>query len=436
MNTRESYDIVIIGGGAAGVAALQGAVERRAAVSGGPLSLAIISEEDRLPYKRTKISKSVARGFSRDEFAIQDPEWYLAHSVRLITGRKAVSLDPERHIVLLDDGRKLAWRKLILTTGAGPRLPGDVDPGDKRVFRTHDAEDIERLREWATVHPGHRGIILGGGVLGVEVAWELHQLGHPVTVVGSAPRLLPRELDAVAADELRRLCESSGVEVFLGERDYPIGDVKGGFSLRLQGAGRETEGNFVVLAAGLAPRLELADAAGIATGRAIRVDEELKSSAEDVYAAGDCCEHSGGRVTHLWRDALRQGAVAGANAAAELLETDPELTPYRYQPFRLKCEVFGRYFFSICRPADEEEAGFESVVYRDAERYVRAYFNGRNNPSADNGSVAETLRGVVMVGDKENQQRYMSAVLEGWGRRRFEEEFLLNQLPGGSISGL
>lgn len=414
MNTRESYDIVIIGAGAAGVAALQGAVERRASAPGRPLSLAMISEEDRLPYKRTKISKSVARGFSREEFAIQDSEWFEAHSVRLITGRKAVSLDPERHIVLLDDGREVAWRKLILATGAGPRFPGAVDLAGERVFTTHDAGDIERLREWATEHPGRRGIILGGGVLGIEVAWELHKMGLGVTVVSSGPRLLPRELDADSAEELRRLCESSGVEVFLGERDYRIGNVKGGFSLTVPEAGREVEGDCVVLAAGLAPRLDLADAAGIATGRAIRVDEELKSSAEDVYAAGDCCEHPGGRVTHLWRDALRQGAVAGANAAAELLETDPELTPYRYQPFRLKCEVFGRYFFSICRPADEEETGFESVVYRDAERSVRAYFHPQGS-----------LRGVVMVGDKENQERYMSAVLEGWGRRRFEEEFLL-----------
>lgn len=442
MKSNNSYDILVIGAGAAGIAAIQGAIDHAAQTNSEKLTLAMVTEENRLPYKRTKISKTVANGFATDEFAVKDREWYEANAVSLFVGRRVVSLDPEQRSARLDDGSLLVWRKLILATGAEPRLPESVDAAAENVFCTHNATDIEDLRAWATAHPEQRGIILGGGVLGIEVAWELHQMGMAAAVVGSASRLLPRELDEESSAELLQLCRSAGVEVYLGEGDYRLRDTDEGFSLSLPVAGQTIEGGFLVLAAGLAPRLDVAREAGLEINRAVLVDEHLKTSADDIYAAGDCCEHPDGRVTHLWRDALRQGEVAGANATAELLHAEPELTAYRYLPFRLKCEVFGRYFFSLCRPPEAAAAElpapesrppetqlpgkrFDTVVYRTGGRYVRAFFR----PTAGNPRRGESapglIQGVVMVGDKENQERYMLAVHEGWSRERFETEFSL-----------
>ncbi len=407
-----------------------GGADRRAARS---LSICLVSDEDRLPYKRTKISKTMAQGFEADAFAVQSEEWYREHGVELLTGTEVTRIDPERRMAELGNGKgSITFERLILATGAGPRLP-EAEAGVRgRIHCTHDIADVEELRAAAlravAVAPAGEtphAVVLGGGVLGLEVGHDLHQLGLHVAVVDRNERPMHRELDAYAGEIVMDQCRRHGLDLYLGETDYRVGASTGSrpIEVALPRAGVTIRADVVAAALGVVPHSNLAAAAGLDTGRGIRVDRELRASAPAVLAAGDCAEHPDGRVTHLWRDALRQGAVAGANAVADILGRS-ETEPYVYEPFRLKCEIFDTYFFSLCRPSPEQNDDYGHRRYYDGPRYVHAYL--RRDGHTDSGAgVGDSARvaGVIMVNDKERHRRYEEAIREGWTIRELEEAF-------------
>ena len=455
MAEAHHVDILIIGSGAAGQAAAEAAAAARAA---RPLSICLVSNEDRLPYKRTKISKTMAQGFEVDAFAVQSANWYRDQGVELLTGTEVTRIDPDRRVAELGNGEaSITFERLILATGAAPRLP-EADAGTRgQIHCTHDIADIEELRAAAlravTAAPAGekpRAVVLGGGVLGLEVGYDLHQLGLHVAVVDRNERLMHRELDAYAGEIALEQCRRNGMDLYLGEADYEVRgapasapaatadgaepnpgparaasapDAPGPAEVVLPRAGVTIRADVVAAALGVVPHTHLAAAAHLDTGRGIRVDRELRTSHPGVFAAGDCAEHPDGRVTHLWRDALRQGAVAGANAAADILGR-PETESYVYEPFRLKCEVFGTYFFSLCRPSPDRNDDYGHRRYYDGPRYVHAYLR-RDGTAAGRPNAPDSARvaGVVMVNDKDNHKRYMQAVNEEWTIRDFEAAF-------------
>ena len=415
-----SYDIVVLGAGAAGIAAVESA-----ATAHPNRSIALLSNEDRLPYKRTKISKSFAKGFEPEQFALLEPSWFKNSGTTFLAGVEVKEVDCQKHRLLLSSGETLGWKKLVLATGARPKVPEAQADVTEALHRANAIADIEGLREAILVsNRGDGALILGDGVLALEVAQEIRTIGLPVTIVGRADKPLHRELDEHASRRLLELCKTNGVSFFLGAEGYRLGRADGGVRIQLpQGAspsGKTVTATIAVLAIGLAPRVDIAQKAGLRVNRGIVVDRYLRTSHPDVYAAGDCAEHPDGRVTHLWRDALRQGEVAGVNIASELSrradnrgnsdDNSVALRPYNYVPFRLKCELFGSYFFSLCRRDTEASGAFEERIYRSGPQYVHAYFR------ADDGG----LGGVVMIDDKDNQERYTQAVHEGWSRDRFE----------------
>ena len=170
-------------------------------------------------------------------------------------------------------------------------------------------------------------------------------------------------------------------------------------------SGRTDSFDLVAYGTGVEPDIDLAVAAGLDSERGVLVDEQLRTSHPTIFAAGDVAQHRDGRLTHLWRQAEEQGRVAGLNAAGGA-------ESYRFVPFRLKCEIFDHYFFSVGRPTPEEVEAYEVVECTDGTRYLCAYYR--------EGALA----GLVMIGDKDRQKQYLRAVVERWSRLRFEAEFL------------
>jgi NAD(P)H-nitrite reductase large subunit len=406
MTNRKDYDIVIVGGGAAGTSAVQTAVE-----TAPSLSVALMSDEARLPYKRTKISKTFADGFEPNQWAVLPETWYSDHGVDLYVGSTVDELDVDAGALRLRrDGRAstttLSWKRLILATGASPpaaarRLVTEA----AHAFHTNDIADIEALRAQALrgIESGNsRALVVGNGVMGIEVAHDLHKLGCRVTVVGRETLPLPRDLDRHAGEALRRICEEHGMEFLQVDEEEAVRAAR-------------AAAHVVAVAVGLVPRTDLAERAGLRISRAVEVDEYLLSSSAAVYAAGDCAQLPDGRVTHLWRDAMRQGEIAGVNAAAELTSPKAELRPYRYRPFRLKTKIFGNHFFSLRRPAPEDVDAYEERVYQDGPRYVHLYTrDGR-------------VHGAVVMNDPDNHDAYMEAINDRWPVERFEAEFGLER---------
>lgn len=313
------FELLVVGGGPAGLAAARG---YRAA--GGEGAVGLVSDEHRVPYNRPPLTKEFLRGeSSEDELSIEDEGWLSEHSVHLVSGR-AVMLDPDERSVGLSGGRKLRYRKCVLATGAEPiRLPiaGADDPA-VRVIRTldHVRELIWRLRG------GDPVVVIGSGFIGCEIAASLRRRGHLVTLVSDEEQPNVARLDVEAAERLHRWLDEEGVISHLGAPVDQI--IRRSSSLEVVAGGVRAVAKTVVMAAGVAPRSELAGAAGLELrDGALPTDSAMRTATDGVYAAGDvafadnACAGRPLRVEH-WGDALGQGEVAGRNAAGERVQWD------------------------------------------------------------------------------------------------------------------
>lgn len=386
---RDTYDVVIIGNGIAGISAAQ-SVRGQSPEK----SVLLVGDEDRLPYKRTRLSKSIAAGFEREALQLQPRDWYAAQGIDLLIGCRVASFVADRHTVTLDDGRVLSWNKLVLATGASP-LRLNVGRADlPQVLVLRSAAEAERLI--AVLRDAEVACVIGMGVLGVEVAAEMLALGKQVMLVGDCAQLMPRHLNRPMADLLRAEFEARGARLIFDDRvvDVARGVRRLGVTLHRHST---LAADLCVCCLGVAPNLELAQAAGLRVNRGVLVNERLQTSQPDVYAAGDVAEHPDGRVTGLWHAAEHQGRVAGINAAGGYA-VDGVL------PFRLKCEVFGRYFFSINKPPEDKLFQFEVEESATSGAYRCFYFR------------EGYLQGVVMVDEPERAKQYEQAVREQWER--------------------
>jgi 3-phenylpropionate/trans-cinnamate dioxygenase ferredoxin reductase subunit len=301
--------MVVVGGGLAGAKAAETLREE-----GFDGRVVLVAEEPERPYERPPLSKDYLNGAKeRDVIYVHDAGWYDEHDVELRTGVRAVALDPGAHELELEGGERLGYRALLLATGATPKrlpLPG-ADLDGVHYLRT--AADSDRLR--ASLAAGDRSVVVvGAGWIGLEVAAAARSYGNAVTVVEPQPQ----PLRAVLGDEIgavfARLHREKGVDLRLstGVREFR-GDGSGVRAV-VTDAG-EVPADVVVVGVGVAPRTELAEAAGLEVGNGVVVDESLRTSAPDVYAAGDIASwphpRYGRRIrVEHWANALNGGPAA------------------------------------------------------------------------------------------------------------------------------
>ncbi|MFW6223402.1 MAG: NAD(P)/FAD-dependent oxidoreductase [Spirochaetota bacterium] len=392
----DKFDLVIVGGGIAAVSAAEAFRERD---EGG--SVLILSEEDRAPYRRTKLSKRLVDGFRPDELAVYPAEWYEERRIELETNRKIVAVHPDAHDVEDAHGTRYGYGKLLLATGGAPVFPATISARESdSFFVLHSARDAERIMKAA--RNAKKVLVAGMGVLSVEIAWELHRLGKKITLVGATAQLMPRQLNLRAAEMLESLLTDAGVRLHFQEEILSFERrKKGGYTISMI----RNSGNFdlIILAVGLRPRKELAEEAGLATATGIRVDPQLRTSDPDIYAAGDVAEHKGGHMTWLWHAAEYQGRIAGGNAAGG----DEE---YDLRPFRFRTEVFDSYFFSVNKPRAFDMAEMEEFEFENGSKYRAFYFSD------------DVLSGIVMANDPDNAELYERAAQERWSLARSEAE--------------
>jgi 3-phenylpropionate/trans-cinnamate dioxygenase ferredoxin reductase component len=301
--------MVVVGGGLAGAKAAE--TLRSEGFDG---RVVLIAEEPERPYERPPLSKDYLNGGKeRDVIYVHDAGWYGEHDVELRTGVRAVSFDPAAHEVELAGGERLGYRALLLATGAAPRrlpLPG-ADLDGVHYLRT--AADSDALK--ASLASGDRNVVVvGAGWIGLEAAAAARSYGNTVTVVEPQPQ----PLRAVLGDEIgavfAQLHRDKGVDLRLstGVREFR------GDGSRVQAVvtdAGEVPADVVVVGVGVVPRTELAESAGLEIANGVVVDASLRTSAPDVYAAGDIAfwphPRYGRRIrVEHWANALNGGPVA------------------------------------------------------------------------------------------------------------------------------
>ncbi|MDQ4116122.1 MAG: FAD-dependent oxidoreductase [Actinomycetota bacterium] len=301
---------VIVGAGLAGAKAAEAL---RAEGYDGPLLL--LGDEPERPYERPPLSKDQLLGTAgRDAMYVHPPGWYAEHGVELRTAVRAVALDPAAHVVEIDTGERVRYRALLLATGSSARrlpVPG-ADLDGVHYLRT--AVDADRLRAGMD-RPSGRLVVIGAGWIGLEVAAAARAHGHAVTVLDSAatpllPALGPR-MGAVFA----QLHRDHGVDVRMGTGVRKLRGTTGRITAVVTDSGAECPADLVVVGIGAVPNTAVARAGGLHVEDGVTVDAGLRTSAPDVYAAGDVANafhpHYGRhlRVEH-WDNALHSGPAA------------------------------------------------------------------------------------------------------------------------------
>jgi 3-phenylpropionate/trans-cinnamate dioxygenase ferredoxin reductase subunit len=352
---------VLLGGGLASVTAA--ATLRTEGFEGRVI---IVGDEPHVPYSRPPLSKDVLRAEKSPEQAwLRTPAWYASKDVELRLGVRAAAVDARAHIVELADGTSLGYDKLLVATGGVPRtldIPGADLPG---VFYLRRLDDALALREHLT--PGAPVVVIGAGFIGAEVAASLRTLGCEVTVleVAEVPlgRVLGPEIGRVYADVHREhgvnLHTGVGVERITGH---------GRVQRVVATDGRVHEASVVVIGIGLTPELNLARRSGLASGNGIIVDEYCRTSADDVFAAGDIANHPNHflgrrvRVEH-WQNAQHQGAAAARNMMG------------RQKPFREVPWVWSEQYEHNLQVVGLPDPSQRMVIRGDAAaRNVSAFF--------------------------------------------------------------
>jgi 3-phenylpropionate/trans-cinnamate dioxygenase ferredoxin reductase component len=306
MTTDQTF--VIVGASLAGAKAAE---TLRAQSFDGRLVL--IGTEGERPYERPPLSKDYLRGeVGREKVYVHDEGFYLAHDIELRLGRTAVSLDTSISEVALDDGERLRYDRLLLTTGAEPRRLAIPGATLDNVVYLRTVEDSDLLRE--RLDRGGTVVVIGAGWIGAEVAASARQRGLGVTVIDPVTVPLERVLGTEVGSIYRDIHADHGVRMLPGTR---VEAFEGGTAVeRVRTSdGRLLECDFVVVGVGVQPRTGLAAQAGLAIDNGIVVDEHLRTSAPRVFAAGDVANAHhpfyGERVrVEHWANALHQGPVA------------------------------------------------------------------------------------------------------------------------------
>ncbi|MFZ2413186.1 MAG: FAD-dependent oxidoreductase [Candidatus Cryosericum sp.] len=296
---------VIAGGWAAGTAAAQHL--RKLDPSS---EITVVDAESVAYYPRPDLIEYLAGRKTREQLIVHGASWYGENRITLISGRRVMHVSAVEHEATLDDGTALSYDKLLLANGASPFVPPLPGADQIGVFTLRTLDDADALL--ARTISGATAVIVGGGLLGLETARALAERGTKVTVIEFAGRLLPNQLDERSAEMLVEHLRNLGVTVLLnGESKQIVSEEHGATGVLLKD-GRIAQGDFILFSTGVRPNVTVAQEAGITTGRGVQVDDSMKTSVADVYAAGDVVEHRG-RVYGIVPPCLEQARVAAQN---------------------------------------------------------------------------------------------------------------------------
>lgn len=381
-DTQSLY--AIIGGGAAGLNAAKAIRERDKTGS-----IYMLSNEAYPAYNRPMLTKSLVAGLDAEQIAVQEASWYEENNICLLLGKNVVSIDTEKKEIHTDDGAKFKYTKLIYALGSEcfiPPIQGADQPEVIAIRRLSDTQKVTEL-----LPQTKEAVVIGGGVLGLEAAWELKKARCKVTVLELAPRLMGRQLDEGAGEMIKAVSEAQGITIHTGVQIEAIegdGHVTG---VRL-GDGRVFPAQLVIVSCGVRANVAVAKAAGIETDRAVVVNSRMETSAADVYACGDCAQYQGINYA-IWPQAVEEGKTAGANAAGETLE-------YTGVPAALTFHGMNTALFAIGDNGSNPDLVYRTVEFKDMARkqYEKYYF--RNN----------RLCGAILIGDVSRMGEMTEAV--------------------------
>ena len=364
------------------------AIEEILSVSKDMFEITIFGKEPHPNYNRILLSKVLQGDTKVEDITLNDWDWYKDNQITLYTGEAVIKVDQSKKVVMTDAGRIEPYDELILATGSLPfilPLPG-ADKKGVTAFR--DIKDTDEML--AASKKYKKAAVIGGGLLGLEAARGLLNLGMEVSVIHIAPFLMERQLDEIAAKLLQKELEKQGMKFLLEKStDAIIGNE------RVEGVtfkdGTSLEADLVVMAVGVKPNSVLAKESGIAVNRGIVVNDYLETDIPNIYAVGECAEHRGipyGLVAPLFE----QGKVLAKQICGV------ETKPYEGSVLSTQLKVSGVEVFSAGDFIEDEEKKALKVFDEQDGIYKKIVLRGSK------------IVGAVLFGDSREGNRLFSMI--------------------------
>jgi nitrite reductase (NADH) large subunit len=393
---------VIIGNGVAGITAAR-------ALSQAGAEVEVYAQEAHHYYPRPRLQRFLAGEIDLEDLYFHPPAWYEERGIVVHLGAEVVGLDPTAKRIALADGCQSSYDRLLLATGGRPFIPPieGVDNAASSyvrsggVFTLRTIEDVLNIKRWA--EGSERAVVVGCGLLGLEAARALMVMGLDVTALELGPYPLQRQLDAEGGALLTRLIGGMGIKVALNASSQAIlGDGQAAGVLLQDG--RRIEGDLILISTGVRSNVRLAQDAGLEVSRGVIVDEHLRTSAEDVYAAGDVAEFRG-RVYGIIPAALEQARMAALNMLGEEAAYEGTIPSNTLQVVGIDCTSVG-----VVHPPEGE--GYRELRKSGAGVYRKLVLkDGR-------------LVGAILLGDRKDVRSISRLIQRGADVSRYAERLL------------
>ena len=385
---------VILGNGAAGLSAAKAIRERDKTGS-----VIMISNEAYPTYNRPMLTKSMVAELDAKEILVEPEAWYQENNIHLLLEKEVTGIHTDKKEITLSDGTALKYTKLIYALGSEcfvPPIPGTDKPEVVAIRRMSDIEKIEAMLDRV-----QNVVVIGGGVLGLEAAWELKKNRKQVVVLEAAPQIMGRQLDEGASQMLTDISRSNGIDIHAGVQIASIEGESSVTGVKLAD-GREFPAELVIVSAGVRANVGAAKNAGLDINRGIVVNADMSTSDENIFACGDCAEYEGINYA-IWPQALEQGKVAGANAAGDALT-------YTTVSAGLSFHGMNTGLYAIGDSGKNPNLIYRTVEFKDMGRkqYEKYYF------------LNNRLCGAILIGDTSKMAFVTEAVEQ---KKTFKEMF-------------
>ena len=385
---------VILGNGAAGLSAAKAIRERDKTGS-----VIMISNEAYPTYNRPMLTKSMVAELDAKEILVEPEAWYQENNIHLLLEKEVTGIHTDKKEITLSDGTALKYTKLIYALGSEcfvPPIPGTDKPEVVAIRRMSDIEKIEAMLDRV-----QNVVVIGGGVLGLEAAWELKKNRKQVVVLEAAPQIMGRQLDEGASQMLTDISRNNGIDIHAGVQIASIEGESSVTGVKLAD-GREFPAELVIVSAGVRANVGAAKNAGLDINRGIVVNADMSTSDENIFACGDCAEYEGINYA-IWPQALEQGKVAGANAAGDALT-------YTTVSAGLSFHGMNTGLYAIGDSGKNPNLIYRTVEFKDMGRkqYEKYYF------------LNNRLCGAILIGDTSKMAFVTEAVEQ---KKTFKEMF-------------
>ena len=303
------YDYLIVGNGIAGLKAAESIRKKDENAS-----IVIISKAADYTYWRTKLSELICKDFTNDDILVKKLDWYEKNNIEVKLQNEVEKLDLEGKKAILKNGDQIEYGKALIATGSNPFVPPIKNIDSKGVFAIRTVDDLNSFKKH--INENKKVIIIGGGLLGLEAAFSIKNAGCEVLVIETFDYILGKQLDNELSLKLEKELNNAGIETSTGKNTSEILEKDGKVCGIKLDDGEEIEAGTILVQTGVRNDLDVAINSGLKTERGIIVDETLKTSDENVYAAGDCMQ-LGQATIGLWTASMEMGQIAGSNMTGD-----------------------------------------------------------------------------------------------------------------------